>query len=104
MEEVIDEGSPTQAVDTTKQVTGTTTFGVQGLSNPAPAWVRIVVRSATWATGFWALVIQCFDMKDFGVTLATENKILKIAASATLFISIIARFIGVKPISFKDDA
>lgn len=66
---------------------------------PTPMWVRYVVRALCWITGLYALVSMQINFTDFGVSIATENLILKYMAVLTTLVSVIARLIGEKPVS-----
>jgi hypothetical protein len=70
---------------------------------PTPEWLRRSVRACTWITGLYAIMSIQIDLTDFGVSIATENLILKYMAAFTTLISIVARFIGVKPVKFDTD-
>lgn len=83
-------------------IEGTTKVGAQGLQYPTPEWVRRIVRSLTWITAIWAIISLTLDLKDFGISEATETLIVKYSASFTGLISLIARFIGVKPVNFTE--
>ena len=84
----------------TKKMKQKATFSVK---YPTPLWFRKIVRTATWVTALYALFITFFDLQDLGVTVQLENRILKFMASFTGFVSAIARFIGVKPVSFHSN-
>lgn len=83
-------------------VAGTTTVGTDALNYPTPEWARKAVRSLTWITAIWAIISLTLDLKDFGISEATETLIVKYSASFTGLVSLIARFIGVKPVSLTD--
>lgn len=75
---------------------------VISLTAPTPNWVRVVVRGITWITAIWALLALFVDLRDFGVPDATANLILKYMSGLTGAISVIARFVGVKPVSLAE--
>lgn len=70
---------------------------------PTPMWFRKIVRGATWITATYALLSIQVNLTDFGVSIVTENLILKYMAAFTGLISGVARFIGVKPVKFDTD-
>lgn len=70
---------------------------------PTPMWVRYIVRGCLWITGIYALISWQLDLKDFGVSVVTENLFLKYMAMFSTVISMVARFIGVKPVKFDTD-
>lgn len=73
---------------------------VASVKYPTPQWLRIIVRCCLWITGLYAFVSIQIDFTDFGVSIATENLILKYMAVFSSVISVVARFIGEKPINF----
>ena len=75
---------------------------VISVNYPTPNWVRMIVRACTWITAIYGFLSIQINLTDFGVSIAQENLILKYMAVFTGFISVIARFIGVKPVSFAD--
>lgn len=66
---------------------------------PTPNWVRWIVRSLTWITGSWAILITQINLADFGLSLWHQFLILKYMAVFSFFISVVARTIGVKPVN-----
>lgn len=70
---------------------------------PTPLWFRKIVRIATWVTAVYAFLSIQIDLTDFGISLKAENLILKYMAVFSGLVSVIARFIGVKPIKFDTD-
>lgn len=83
-------------------VSGKVTVGFDALGSPTPLFVRKTVRALTWITAIWAIISLTIDLKDFGVSEATETLIVKYSASFTGLISLIARFIGVKPVNLSE--
>lgn len=75
---------------------------VLSLNAPTPNWVRVFVRACTWITAIWALLALFVDLRDFGVPELTASLILKYMSGLTGMFSVIARFIGIKPIAFND--
>lgn len=76
---------------------------VASVEYPTPQWVRRFVRGCTWITGLYALLSIQVNLTDFGVSIPTENLILKYMAVFSFTVSVIARFIGVKPVKFDTD-
>lgn len=65
-------------------------------------WVRKIVRALTWITAIYAFLSIQINLTDFGVSIATENLILKYMAVFTGLVSVVARFLGVEPVKFED--
>lgn len=78
-----------------------TVGGSEGMKYPTPVWFRTIIRGCLWITGLYALISINVDFKDFGVSVATENLILKYMAVFSTLVSIVGRFIGEKPIDFR---
>lgn len=76
---------------------------VVSLNHPTPEWIKYVIRGISWVTALWALaLIFNVDLTDFGVSIQTEVLVLKYMASLTGIVSVIARFVGVKPVNFME--
>lgn len=65
-------------------------------------WVRKIVRALTWITAIYAFLSIQINLTDFGVSIATENLILKYMAVFTGLVSVVARFLGVEPVRLED--
>ena len=74
---------------------------VASMKYPTPQWFRVFIRTCLWITGLYALVSIQINFTDFGVSIATENLILKYMAVFSTLVSVIGRFIGEKPIDFS---
>lgn len=74
---------------------------VASMQYPTPQWFRVFIRTCLWITGLYALVSIQINFTDFGVSIATENLILKYMAVFSTLVSVIGRFIGEKPIDFS---
>lgn len=77
---------------------------VISLDTPTPMWVRKTVRALTWITAIYAFLSIQINLTDFGVSIPTENLILKYMAVFTGFVSVLARFLGVEPVKFNPNA
>lgn len=73
---------------------------VASFDYPTPLWLRKIVRVCLWITGLYAVISINVNFTDFGISIPTENLILKYMAAFSATISGIARFIGEKPVSF----
>lgn len=76
---------------------------VASLTYPTPEWLRKTVRFCTWLTAIYAFLSIQVNLTDFGVSIATENLILKYMAVFSGLVSVVARFVGVKPVHFDTD-
>lgn len=76
---------------------------VVSLDTPTPMGVRKIVRALTWITAIYAIVSINVNFTDFGMSVATENLVLKYMATFTGLISMIARFLGVEPVKLDTD-
>lgn len=90
----------TTQASVTVPVKGEVKVGINQVGNPTPNWMRQIVRSLAWATAAFALFTTFFDFKDLGMNETLEIKILRIAASVTGLVSVLARFVGVDTPSF----
>lgn len=75
---------------------------VASVNYPTPLWLRKIVRVCLWITGAYALLSIHVNFTDFGISVPTENLILKYMAAFSALVSGIARFVGEKPISFYE--
>lgn len=75
---------------------------VASINYPTPMWLRKIVRIMLWVTGVYAFLSIQVNFTDFGMSIATENLVLKYMAVLSSLVSVIARFIGEKPISFYE--
>lgn len=78
-----------------------TVAGSEGMKYPTPTWFRTIIRACLWITGLYALVSIQINFTDFGISIATENLILKYMAVFSTLVSVVGRFIGEKPIDFR---
>lgn len=83
-------------------VSGAVSIGINSLNSPTPVFVRTIVRSLTWITAIWAIISLSVDFTDFGMSEATETLIVKYSASFTGLVSVLARFVGVKPVNLTE--